>query len=612
MGLDNVKELNRLVIYFFYDADGIVDRYVLYMLSDMLKNCKDLLVVSNGALTSDSRNQLNELGVQFLERENAGFDVWAYKTALEHYGWETLTEYDEVVLMNHTIMGPIYPFSEMFAEMNNRDVDFWGITKFHNYPFGDPFDTGYGYIPEHIQSHFIAIRKSLLRSQAFHTYWMNRPMIHNYEEAIGKHEAIFTKHFADLGFCWDVYVDTSDFEGFTSYPLFYCPTALIEKYRCPVFKRKEFFYNYKERLDHGDGHEARRLFDYLKTATSYDVGMIWENILRTCNQRDISDNLNLNYIIANNHRQVNISSSRKIALAMHIYFEDQIEYCFGYAKALPDNADVFITTDADRKKEKIERIFGTGPWKNLKVIVTENRGRDVGPFLVVLSKCIQDYDYVCYAHDKKVGQLKWGYTGYCFAERCFRNVLGNREAVNEIIELFESDPYLGMVCPPTPNFAEFFYNIGSNWGMNFSNTKKLHEDLGLHVPISEDKEPVAPYGSMFWFRPAAMKTLFDKGWEYADFPEEPVAADGTLLHAIERIHPFVVQDAGYYVANIMTQEYAQLELTNMNIMLAREKNTSLKSLIKSKIKSKLKPKVPKPIRKILKKTYHLIRKKRKS
>lgn len=85
---------------------------------------------------------MNEAGEKILSsytnnlivRPNEGFDVWAYKTAMESYGWEKLVSFDEVVLFNATIMGPVYPFSEMFETMDQRDLDFWGITKFHKVP----------------------------------------------------------------------------------------------------------------------------------------------------------------------------------------------------------------------------------------------------------------------------------------------------------------------------------------------------------------------------------------------------------------------------------------------------------------------------------------------
>ena len=42
MKLSGIKKINRLVIYFFYDKDGVVDRYVPYMLKDMKKDNEEI------------------------------------------------------------------------------------------------------------------------------------------------------------------------------------------------------------------------------------------------------------------------------------------------------------------------------------------------------------------------------------------------------------------------------------------------------------------------------------------------------------------------------------------------------------------------------------------
>ena len=93
----------------------------------------------------------------------------------------------------------------------------------------------------------------------------------------------------------------------------------------------------------------------------------------------------------------------------------------------------------------------------------------------------------------------------------------------------------------------------------------------MDVSIKEDKEPIAPLGSFFWARAKALEPLFEKEWTYDDFPEEPVADDGTILHAIERIYPFSAQSAGYYPGWILSESGAAMEITNLNHML-RELN----------------------------------------
>lgn len=167
MLLATKKNINRLGIFFFYDKDGIVDDYITYMLEDMKKNVSDLLVVCNGKVTPEGRQKLQDITDDVIVRENTGFDVWAYKEGMQYYGWDKLSFYDEVILFNFTIFGPLYPFKEMFDEMDQRDLDFWGITTYHGAPY-DPFGKiKYGYLPEHIQSHFIVVRNDMLVSYEF-------------------------------------------------------------------------------------------------------------------------------------------------------------------------------------------------------------------------------------------------------------------------------------------------------------------------------------------------------------------------------------------------------------------------------------------------------------
>ena len=560
--------MKRVAIYFFYDKDGVVDRYVNYFLEDFKKNLDRLIVVCNGKLTPEGRQEFSKYTNEIIVRENKGFDVWAYKEGIEYIGWDNLKNYDELIMLNMTIMGPVYSFKEMFDEMDSRkELDFWGITKFHKFPV-DPWGLiKYRYIPEHIQSHFIAVRKPMLTSYEFRQHWEKMRMINTYFESVSYHESIFTKKFNDKGFKSDAYIDSEDLKDFTDHPIIDYPKKIIEEKRCPIFKRRSFFNPYDDFLTRSMGRSSLELFKYIEENTNYDVNLIWDNILRVENMYDIKNTLHLNYNLPSNYNLLKDNNSKKIGLFFHIYFEDLIEECFNYASNMPEYVDIFITTDKENKKIKIENKFSELKNKvDIKII--ENRGRDVSAFLVPNREEILKYDIACFAHDKKTKQLHPELKGEEFKYKCLENILGNKNFVNNIINLFIENPRLGLLSPPAPNHAEFYGNLGREWGENFDITVEFLKDLKIEINVDKNKTPVAPYGTMFWFRPKAMKKLLEKAWKYEDFPKEPNKIDGTMLHAIERAYPFVVQEAGFYSANVLNEDFARVEMTNLGFMLS--------------------------------------------
>lgn len=580
MQLDATKGIKRLAIYFFFDKDGVVDDYVTVFLDEIKKHTTELCVVCNGFLQPEGYEKLNRYANHLIIRENIGFDVWAYKAGLEHYGWNELVRYDEVILANFTIMGPIYPFDDMFHEMNQRDLDFWGITKHYSVLHDSFHICKYGYIPEHIQSSFLVLRKPLLGSVEYKQLWDKMPMIHSYAESVGLYEAIFTKDFEEKGFRSGVYVNTDDLEGFTCYPLMRMSYQLVKNRKCPVIKRKAFSQNYYDVIAETLGYDTIDTFEYIDKHTKYDVNLIWDNIIRTFYMADIKTLMHLNYILPKEHSflPAEQENHKQVALFMHIYFDDLVDYCLDYAKSMPDHADLYITYSSDKTLKALnEKIPASGlNLRKIQCLRVENVGRDVSALLVGCYPYVFQYDYVCFAHDKKTQQVTPFCNGESFSYKCFENCLGSPAYVHNILTTFDRNPRLGMLMPPPPNHGAYFWITGSEWANNYENTRALANKLEIHCPTDWTKEPISPLGTMFWFRPKALKILFDQGWKYEDFPKEPNGMDGSLLHAIERVYGLVVQHEGYYPAWVMSDKFARIEFTNMHFYL-REMNQALLS-----------------------------------
>lgn len=178
----------------------------------------------------------------------------------------------------------------------------------------------------------------------------------------------------------------------------------------------------------------------------------------------------------------------------------------------------------------------------------------------------EKYEYICYFHDKKSPYSNYEIQGEKFAERCYENLFGSKEIVMNIINLFEDNPRMGMVGPPTVYHGDYFAVVQGSWPGNYKNTVYLAQKLGIKVNICLDKVPVAPYGDMFWFRAKALKKVIGYGFNYSDFDIE-YKKDFTILHAIERLYGYAVQDSGYYYAEVINSDYARSELINLRYVL---------------------------------------------
>lgn len=562
----NSGHKQRLGIYCFYDKYGHAASFIKTFLDDLMDNLDDLVVVVNGQLSDQARQLFSEYTKTIIVRENKGLDVAAYKQAILTLGWEKLESYDEVICLNDTVMGPVYPFREMFACMDRKDVDFWGITAYA----GETVDKEQ--IPTHLQAYWHAYRRSLVSSPAFHEYWETMPLWKDYAEVTRKHEMTFTKHFTDLGFTWASYIDWRKYQGYSSYPLLYMPMQIVRDDRCPIFKRRSFFVDYSAYFDQTAGQPALDLYEYLRDHTDYDVDMIWDAILPSYNIDDIRKAMHLDYVLPSQTINPQTHDRPRSAFIYHVYFMDLLEDTCHYIASLPEETDLYITSTEDKIPQIREYMQQHGISHQATFIPVINRGRDVSALLVAACPVVLSgkYDVIGFAHDKKSSQNQenghHGTESQGFAYKLMENTLGSEAYVKNILTLFAENPRLGQVTPPPPYHALYFaHTIPHDWGANYEITKELLEDrLGIHVPLSPTKPTASAMGSCYWFRVEALKPLFEYGWKYEDFlPEGQMGEDGTISHAIERANGYICQSRGYYPAWVLSDRYARIEVDSL-------------------------------------------------
>ena len=555
--------MKRIALYMLYDADGVVADYIVHKLGKLREHVEKIVVVSNSPLKPEGQAALKTVADVVHVRENVGFDAWAYREGLiDVIGWKELSRFEELLLLNYTFYAPIFPFEEMFSEMARRKVDFWGITAFRG-PVPNPF-TGIGMLPFHLQSHFIAVGRRMFESEAFREYWERLPAINSYFDSILKHEVRFTEHFEQLGFKQSVYADPKRYADI--HPALNAIDLLLAD-RIPILKRRPFFHDPMQ-LDRECVDLARAL-EVLKQTSSYDSSLIWRDITRVAKPRDLYSNATLLEVMSDEPTTLTIPK-RKIAVLAHVFFPDLLDEILSYAVNIPQHFDLFLTTGDATKKAQLEKALAkraNDRFTVREVRVVENRGRDVSALVIGLRDVVLSggYDYVCRLHSKVSPQDPFGMARH-FKEHLFENLLSSRPYVTKLLGLFEADPLLGMVMPPV--IHQGYPTLGRAWLSNRPGAVEWATKLGIKVPFDDDT-PFAAFGSMYWFRPDALRKLFAHPFKWTDFPEEPDYGDGRLPHVLERLIAYAALSSGFTVKCALTNLNAAKNYVKLEYKLQR-------------------------------------------
>lgn len=542
----------RLGIFQCSDKDGKIDDYIPYLLEDMKENLDRLVIVFNGRITPAGRKRLLALTDDVVVRENKGFDAAAWKYAMTEYlGWEQVRRYEELVLFNDTFYGPFYPFQTIFDQMADQNLDFWGLTA-----HGKGMALGADY-NAHLQSYFLVIRKPMLHSFEFESYWEKQKLFQSFQELVEQNEVVFTKYFEECGFTWKPFIDTQDLDGKHAMNHYAFNAEELLKKGFPILKRKQFQESLGLKLYYHNGEDYLKALQYVKEHYSYDVSMIWKNILRLYNISDIHDALDLDYVIdAKNPSGIHKEKNKRVAVALHLYYTKDLNRYEPYIRAIPDGIDVIITTVSAEKTQLIRQAYQHILGTRLTVLCMPNRGRDMAALLVAAKPYLNKYDYFCFCHDKLSAQTEYSIGKY-FERLLWENTLSSTVYIENILARFASEPQLGILTAPSPIGGYFGHFPGQFWTVNYEKTKDLLKKLDIQAPISNACAPLT-FGTAFWSRTDALKKLLDHPWTYEDFPKEPLDVDGQISHALERCFAFVAQDSGYYTAVAMTPEYAQI------------------------------------------------------
>ena len=448
-------------------------------------------------------------------------------------------------------------------------------------------------LPRHLQSHWIVVRRRLLRDPAFREYWEQMPQVSSYRDSIQWHESRFTGHFAELGHTWEVAFPVDRYRS-ENPAIEEAPALLADG--CPLLKRRALF--------HDPLHQDRQAVvggELLEAAVAagYSEDLILSDVVHTAAARDLIVNAGLTEVVtgcvpgaAGAAAETSPPERRHSGcVVVHVPAgREAVERAEanGLARRLasvPAHWRVVVTSPTHLDAADLERVTGRRPSPEDSAHgegdVSFRPVRDLDPrgTIAFLTQCDDLWDPGCAADgddgdeddggDPLVLRVTVGPTsgpGTRADDVAHRQaldcLLDSPGYVAGLIDLFARHPGLGVAMPAAGHIGQA--HGGATWDGLAGAATALSRRLGLTVEL-DPLAPVVPVGAMFLARPAALRTLSEGAKELVRLTEQAAPSAEQSVERLKRARAaevlelltvYAAMSSGYHPREVLTPTWA--------------------------------------------------------
>lgn len=225
-GFANVSkaaESRTVACFALYAPSGRIPDSTWLYLKGLAEAVDDIIVCGDCTICQEDIEKMKSFATCAMFERHEGYDFGsyarAYRIAAEN-GY--LKNCNKLVLANDSCVGPVFPLSDMFNAMSQRQADFWGQTSwlFHG--------------KQHVQSYFMVFSKKIIEIGVLRDFFSAMIGYSSRKEVIKNCEIGLTDFLIKHGFAWDSFVP---YGAFRHNPTVY-PDVLLKRYACPLIKIK--------------------------------------------------------------------------------------------------------------------------------------------------------------------------------------------------------------------------------------------------------------------------------------------------------------------------------------------------------------------------------------
>ncbi|WP_230595973.1 rhamnan synthesis F family protein [Xanthomonas albilineans] len=545
--MESMKPVHRIAVVAHFDAEGLLTDFSRRLLDELLVYAERIVLVSTG-LASEQVEGLDSR-IKVIVRENVGYDFYSFRTGI--FAVEALYSYDELIIANDSVLmideGGI---GKAFAKMSRVDCDVWGMTESFQ-------------ISHHLQSYFLVFRKNVFFSQYFDQFWRGVRVLDDKWQIILSYEIGLTQHLRKHG---------------ARIAAAFQPNALDVKKvaarlrRIRLGSKSASHAAVPTRKDVAEANPVHFLWDkiyhcfgFIKTEVLRDdpnrvndvdlADVVKDPIKRSMVEHEVERmrrtraktmslvEMNSVVLLSEELKRYDVRSitperlKGRFAIVLHLFHIDLIDKIYGYMRNVIVDHDVFVSVKSLDDHRLATEYFRE---RNVRafVFLHPNIGRDVGPFISLLNAGLLDrYDAVCKIHSKK---SLYHDAGGQWRDDLMKSLLGSSLTVLKILRSFDEVPACGIVGPDNAYVCNARF-----WGGNEERLRLLASETN----IDDARIRLGFFaGTMFWFRPAALRALQLRSIALSEFDPEVGQRDATLAHVVERLFVLLIEQAGYHAS----------------------------------------------------------------
>ena len=226
----------RAAVLACFFSDGHLPETLLILLRGLREAADTVVLVGDCPVYPSELDRLEGLVRYAAFTRHQQYDFGSYKRGLAFLRENGLLhKADELIFLNDSCFGPVYPLSEAFSAMAKSPCDFWGFTGY-----------GHGkhrFFKTFISSYFYVFRRSVIMSGCLEAFMERIQGPYDRNDVIGHLETEFTAFLEARGFLWQTLCPDLELDNI------YNPLTLVAKYRVPLVKKKSFLRTQREDMN---------------------------------------------------------------------------------------------------------------------------------------------------------------------------------------------------------------------------------------------------------------------------------------------------------------------------------------------------------------------------